>query len=64
LPVADIETDVEHGCLLMSMYLGTAAAGFHVTRLSEASFIVSTPTRARGGTNKEPTRSNPKRTHV
>jgi hypothetical protein len=25
------------------MYLGTAATGFHVTRLTEASFIVSTP---------------------
>jgi hypothetical protein len=28
------------------MELGTAASGFHVTRLTEASFIVSTPTRA------------------
>jgi hypothetical protein len=26
------------------MELGTAATGFHVTRLTEASFIVSTPT--------------------
>jgi hypothetical protein len=38
-----IETDVKHGCLLKSMYLGTAATGFHFTRLTEASFIVSTP---------------------
>jgi hypothetical protein len=44
--VVDIETDVEHGCLLKSMYLGTAATGFEVTRLTEASFMVSTPTRA------------------
>jgi hypothetical protein len=29
------------------MELGTAATGFHVIRLTEASFIVSTPTRAR-----------------
>jgi hypothetical protein len=29
------------------MYLGTAATAFQVTRLTEASFIVSTPTRAR-----------------
>jgi hypothetical protein len=28
------------------MELGTAATAFHVTRLTEASFIVSTPTRA------------------
>jgi hypothetical protein len=42
----DIETDVEHGCLLKSMALGTAATGFQVTRLTEASFIVSTPRRA------------------
>ena len=34
---------LEHGCFLKSMYLGTAATGFHVTRLTEASFIVSTP---------------------
>jgi hypothetical protein len=34
-----IETDVEHGCLLKSMYLGTAATGSHVTRLTEASFL-------------------------
>jgi hypothetical protein len=38
--VVDIETDVEHGCLLKSMELGSAANGFHVTRLTEASFIV------------------------
>src|SRR5262249_33813341 len=41
--VVDIETDVEHGCLLKSLYLGTAATVFQVTRLTEASFIVSTP---------------------
>src|SRR5262249_57938115 len=41
--IVDIETDVEHGCLLNSMDLGTAATGFHVTRLTEASFIVSSP---------------------
>jgi hypothetical protein len=28
------------------MYLGIAATGFHVTRLTEASFMVSTPKRA------------------
>jgi hypothetical protein len=44
--VVDIETDVEHGCLLKSMYLGNAATEFQVTRLTETSFIVSTPTRA------------------
>jgi hypothetical protein len=38
-----IEINVEHGCLLKSRELGTAAAGFQVTRLTEASFIVSTP---------------------
>jgi hypothetical protein len=43
--VVDIETDVEHRCLLKSMDLGTAANGFQVTRPTEASFIVSTPTR-------------------
>ena len=41
--VVDIEPDVEHGCLLKSMYLGTAATRLHVTRLTEASFLVSTP---------------------
>jgi hypothetical protein len=41
--VVDIETDVEHGCLLKSMDLETAATAFQVTRLTEASFIVSTP---------------------
>jgi hypothetical protein len=40
----DIETDVEHLCLLKSMYLRTAATEFHVIRLTEASFKVSTPT--------------------
>jgi hypothetical protein len=43
----DIETDVEQGCLLKSMDFGTAATGFQVTLLTGASFIVSTPTRAR-----------------
>jgi hypothetical protein len=43
--VVDIETDVKQECLLKSMYLGTAATVFHVTRLIEASFIVSTPKR-------------------
>jgi hypothetical protein len=42
--VVDIETDIKHGCLLKSMYLGTAATGFHITGLTEASFVVSTPT--------------------
>src|SRR5262245_14429626 len=41
--VVDIEPNVEHGCLLKSVYLGTAATEFQVTRLTEASFIVSTP---------------------
>ena len=41
--VVDIETDVEHGRLLKSLYLGNAATGFQVTRLTGASFIVSTP---------------------
>jgi hypothetical protein len=45
--VVDIETDVEHGRLLKSLYLGNAATGLQVTRLTEASFIASTPTRAR-----------------
>jgi hypothetical protein len=39
----DIKPDVEHGCLLKSLYLGNAATVFQVTRLTEASFIVSTP---------------------
>ena len=46
--VVDIEPNVEHGCLLKSIYLGNAATEFQVTRLTGASFIVSTPTRARG----------------
>src|SRR5262245_66664028 len=37
--VVDIETDVEHGCLLKSMDLGTATTGFQVIRLTGASFI-------------------------
>ena len=41
--VVDIEPDVEHGCLLKSLYLGNATTGFQVTRLTGASFIVSTP---------------------
>jgi hypothetical protein len=40
------ETDVEDGCLLKPMERGTATTGFHVIRLTEASFIVATPTRA------------------
>jgi hypothetical protein len=40
---AGASTDVEHGCLLKSMELETAVTGFHVTRLTQASFIVSTP---------------------
>src|SRR5262249_24873509 len=39
--IVDIEADVEHGCLLKSLYLGNAATEFQVTRLTEASFIVS-----------------------
>jgi hypothetical protein len=35
--VVDIETDGEHGCLLKSMDLGTAATEFQVIRLTEAS---------------------------
>jgi hypothetical protein len=41
--VVGIEPNVEHGCLLKSMHLGNAATEFQVTRLTEASFIVSTP---------------------
>jgi hypothetical protein len=37
--VVDIETDVEQGCLLKSMGLGTAATGFQVSQLTGASFI-------------------------
>jgi hypothetical protein len=44
---SDIETNVEHGCFLKSIELRTAATGFHVTRLTEASFIVSTPKQSR-----------------
>jgi hypothetical protein len=39
----DIETDVEHGCLLTSLDLGNAATEFQVTRRTGASFMVSTP---------------------
>jgi hypothetical protein len=35
--VVDLETDVKQGCLLKSRDLGTAATGFQVTRLTEAS---------------------------
>jgi hypothetical protein len=42
----DIEADVEHGCLLKSLNLGNAATEFQVTRLTGASFIVSTPKQA------------------
>jgi hypothetical protein len=41
--VVEIEPDIEHVCLLKSMYIGTAATELHVTGLTEASFIVSTP---------------------
>jgi hypothetical protein len=40
---AEIETDLEQGCLLKSMDLGTAATESQVTRLTGASFRVSTP---------------------
>jgi hypothetical protein len=55
--LVDIETDVKHGCLRKSMELGTAATGYHVIGLTEASFIVSTPTRARrlADTSDDPT---------
>src|SRR5262249_26469697 len=43
-----------------SMYLGTAATVFQVTRLTEASFIVSTPMLATGRTRRELTGSSPK----
>jgi hypothetical protein len=43
----DIETDVEHGCLLKSLSLGNAATEFQVTRPTGASFIVSTPKQSR-----------------
>src|SRR5262245_40358646 len=39
--VVDVETDVEHGCLLKSLDLGTAPTGFQVTRLTGASFIAN-----------------------
>src|SRR5262249_9196116 len=41
--VVNIEPHVEHSRLLKSMYLGNVATVFQVTRLTEASFIVSTP---------------------
>src|SRR5579864_2840793 len=37
----DIEPDVEHECLLKLGYVRTSTTVFHVTRLTEASFIVS-----------------------
>src|SRR5271157_2669411 len=37
----DIEPDVEHKCLLKPGYVRTSTTVFHVTRLTEASFIVS-----------------------
>src|SRR5579864_4767068 len=37
----DIEPDVEHDCLLRLGYVRTSTTVFHVTRLTEASFIVS-----------------------
>jgi hypothetical protein len=45
--VVDIEPDVEHGCLLKSLYLGNAATEFQVTQLTGAFFIVSTPMHVR-----------------
>jgi hypothetical protein len=51
----EIETDVRQGRLLKSLYLGTAATGSQVTRLTGAFFIVSTPkpvrVEATGGTH-------------
>src|SRR5262249_26766490 len=47
--VVDVEADVEHGCLLKSLYLGNAATGFQVTGPTGASFIVSTPRSDRPG---------------
>lgn len=44
--IVDIETGVEHGCLLNSLDLGTIATGFQVTRLTGASLKVSTPSHA------------------
>jgi hypothetical protein len=41
--VVEIEPDGEPGCLLKSLDLGNAATEFQVTRLTGASFIVSTP---------------------
>jgi hypothetical protein len=41
--VVDIETGVKHVYLLKSMNLGIADKEFPVTRLTVASFIVSTP---------------------
>jgi hypothetical protein len=46
--VVDIEPDREQGCLLKSLYLGDTATDFQVTRVTEASFIISTPTCYRG----------------
>src|SRR5262249_3049403 len=37
----DIEPDVEHKCLPKSGYVRTCATWFHVTRPTEASYIVS-----------------------
>jgi hypothetical protein len=53
LLVVDIEPDREQGCLLKSMDLGNATADFQVTRLTGASFIVSTPTRSRDSRGSE-----------
>jgi hypothetical protein len=41
-----INSDLEHGWIPKSTYPGTAATGFQVTRLTEASFMVSTRTRS------------------
>jgi hypothetical protein len=56
--VVDVEPDVEPGSLLKSMYLRNAAPEFQVTRLTETSFIVSTPARVR---SMRPKHANVKR---
>jgi hypothetical protein len=59
--VVDVETDVEHGCLLKSMVFGTVTTGFHVTRLTEASFIVSTQKHSTPSSRQEASDNAPKR---
>jgi hypothetical protein len=41
--VVEIDPDVKHGWVMTSMYLANATSEFQVTRLTEASFIVSKP---------------------